>query len=82
MMKIWIVLPALNESENLEDLHLQISSVMAAINANYRIIVVNDGSTDGTRVLLKGLKNLYPLTVIEHKRNRGLGESIETVLRR
>lgn len=75
-MKIWIVLPALNESENLEDLHLQISSVMAAINANYRIIVVNDGSTDGTRVLLKGLKNLYPLTVIDHKRNRGLGESI------
>ena len=69
-------MPALNESENLEELISQISSVMSSIFANYSIIVINDGSTDGTRALLKGLKNLYPLLVIEHKRNRGLGETI------
>ena len=81
-MKLWILLPALNESENLEELISQISSVMSAIFANYSIIVINDGSTDGTKALLKGLKNLYPLLVIEHKRNRGLGETIRDGLKR
>ena len=54
MMKLWILLPALNESENLEELISQISSVMSAIFANYSIIVINDGSTR-TKALLKDL---------------------------
>jgi glycosyltransferase involved in cell wall biosynthesis len=47
--------------------------------SNAEIIVVEDGSTDGTRELLKDIAGI---PVIYHERNRGYGASIKSALRK
>jgi len=41
------------------------------------IVVVDDGSTDDTRVILRGIESI---TLIEHERNRGKGAAVRTAL--
>ena len=41
----------------------------------YQIIVTDDGSTDSTNQLLKKASHAYPLHLITHPLNRGLGET-------
>ena len=42
---------------------------------DYRIVVVDDGSQDCTAQCLAGLQTEYPLDVLTHSINRGLGET-------
>jgi glycosyltransferase involved in cell wall biosynthesis len=37
------------------------------------LIVVDDGSTDGTRELLRGLEESLPIRVLDYDRNQGKG---------
>jgi dolichol-phosphate mannosyltransferase len=48
---------------------------MTAHGYDYRIVVVDDGSRDRTPDILEELRLSYPLDVITHKFNRGLGET-------
>lgn len=54
--KISVVIPAYNEAENLFHLYLEIKEVMKGITDDYEIIIVNDGSSDGTE---KAIENLF-----------------------
>jgi glycosyltransferase involved in cell wall biosynthesis len=45
-----------------------------------QIIVVDDGSTDGTTELLKQLAECSPIEALFHERNRGKGRAIRTAL--
>jgi dolichol-phosphate mannosyltransferase len=73
---IYIVLPAYHEEVGLEPLVQKIAQTMATIDAEYQIVVVNDGSLDKTGEILTRLVTQYPIHVITHRRNRGLGETI------
>jgi len=42
---------------------------------DYHIIVCDDGSNDKTPVMLKEYSTVYPMTIITHRLNRGLGET-------
>ncbi|MDK2982082.1 MAG: dolichol-phosphate mannosyltransferase [Chloroflexota bacterium] len=70
---IWILLPAYNEETDLPNLLVKIKDVMAG--QEYRLVVVNDGSTDSTANILEKSKNDLNLVVLEHPINRGLGET-------
>jgi len=48
----------------------------AELHFDYQIIVVNDGSKDQTGEILANLISQYPIHVITHRFNRGLGETI------
>lgn len=72
---IYIILPAYNESESIGTLLMKIKRTMEG-KYNYKVIVIDDGSTDGTGKILSRFKNKIPLTIIRHRYNRGLGESI------
>jgi dolichol-phosphate mannosyltransferase len=72
---IYILLPAYNEELALEPMMKKIESVMREMRSPYRVVVVNDGSRDGTARILKELSERYVIDVITHKYNRGLGET-------
>ena len=72
---IYVLLPAYNEEDALQPLAEKIESVMRQLDADYEIIVVNDGSRDRTADILEELSARYPIHVITHKINRGLGET-------
>ncbi len=72
---IWILLPAFNEEDSLPRLLPKIASVMKKHHEAYRIVVVDDGSTDQTAEFLKEYEITLPLSTITHLVNRGLGET-------
>ena len=74
-MTTWILLPAYNEVESLPPLLPKIKAVFEETGQPYRIVVVEDGSSDGTYERLLELQETYPLDIVRHAINRGLGET-------
>lgn len=72
---IWILLPAYNEAKSLPILLPKIDQTLREHHQQYRIVVVDDGSSDQTPVLLDRYIETLPLVVIRHPLNRGLGET-------
>ena len=72
---LYITLPAYNEEKSLPTLFPKINKTMNELDWQYRIIVCDDGSKDGTRELLADYAQSLPLDIIYHKINRGLGET-------
>ncbi|HEY7568541.1 MAG TPA: glycosyltransferase [Gemmatimonadaceae bacterium] len=72
---IFVLLPAYNEEDALEPLAEKIDAVMRRLDADYEIVVVNDGSRDRTAAICAELAGRYPLRIITHRINRGLGET-------
>jgi glycosyltransferase involved in cell wall biosynthesis len=75
-----IVIPCYNEFEGIAGTILKIRAAMPA-GTLYRLIVVNDGSTDGTKNLLETLLSDGDLHIIEHPRNRGYGAALKSGIR-
>jgi len=69
-----VVIPCFNEAATILDL---LERVRSAPVASKQIIVVDDGSSDGTRELLQRLQ-ADDLTVLLHERNRGKGAALAT----
>jgi len=71
-MDVSIVIPAYNERESLPELLEKTTRVLEKLKLSYEIIVVDDGSRDGTFDVLKELKQQYPvLRAIQFRRNYG-----------
>ncbi len=73
---IYILLPAYNEEDALRPLAAKIDGTMRELGSQYQIVVVNDGSRDRTGEIALELSTSYPIHVITHRYNRGLGETI------
>jgi glycosyltransferase involved in cell wall biosynthesis len=72
MIDISVVIPAFNEEDSLPELLKQVSAVIHSLNMKYELIVVDDGSSDGTMEKLKSLKPKYPsMRVISFRKNYG-----------
>ena len=70
--EISVVIPVLNEAPNLEALYQQFSSALQTTGRPYEIIVVDDGSTDGSFEVLRKLQADDPrVRVIRFRRNFG-----------
>ena len=54
-MDLSIVIPLYNEEENVQPLHAQLKAALEAVGREYQIIIVDDGSTDGSFEVLKRL---------------------------
>jgi dolichol-phosphate mannosyltransferase len=54
-MRLSIVLPLFNESENLGQLHARLTATLERIGCDYELIFVNDGSTDESLPILEQL---------------------------
>lgn len=80
-MKVWILLPAYNEARNLPFLLEDLGEVLGSIGVQYRVLVVDDGSLDGTRESATTFATRLPVELVVHDRNLGLARAIETGLR-
>lgn len=72
---ISLVIPAFNEEKTIAAVVQDIYQYITAKQLKAEIIVVNDGSKDGTREVLRGIPFI---TFLEHKINRGYGASLKT----
>lgn len=81
-MKILVVLPAFNEEESLPNLLSRFESTAQQKDIQFEIYVVNDGSTDNTKELVLSRKSSLSITLLDHEVNRGLGQAVQTGLRK
>lgn len=54
-MLLSIVVPCYNEEAGLAELHRRLTDVCATLDADYEIVLVNDGSRDGTEAAIRRL---------------------------
>ncbi len=71
-MLLSVLIPAYNEINNIQNILNKIGEV----DIPMEIIVVDDGSTDGTRELLNTLKS-DKIKVVFHEKNQGKGGAIQ-----
>ncbi|MFP6574336.1 MAG: glycosyltransferase family 2 protein [Pirellulaceae bacterium] len=69
-----VVIPVYNEVATLE----QVIQRVRDTGLNQQIILVDDGSTDGTRELLDGLRDQEDLKILFHESNQGKGAALIT----
>jgi dolichol-phosphate mannosyltransferase len=74
-----LVLPIFNEDLNLARLLDRIDASLRG-ERPYRIVAVDDGSTDRTSQVLEAYGSRVPLHIVRHAVNRGLGAAVRTGL--
>ena len=79
-MKAIVTLPAYNEARNLPRLLDRIETALDGAGLAYHVIVVDDGSTDGTGDILTKRAERREFTVVRHPVNRGLGAALSSGL--
>ncbi len=82
MPQVILALPAYNEAEGLPGLLDAAVETFAGIKEfEPRILVVDDGSNDGTAEVVRKYQAPFPVEVVIHEQNRGLGGAIITSLK-
>lgn len=66
-MDVWVILPTYNERENLTAL---LERIFAQPIAHLSVLVVDDGSPDGTGALAEELRRVYPTLSILHRNGK------------
>ena len=76
---ISVVFPAYNDGGTIASMVAAAWIALQQVTQNFEIIVVNDGSTDYTSLMLEEISTRYPeLRVITHPTNNGYGAALRT----
>lgn len=78
---IYICIPAYNEAGTIGVLLWKIRQVMAGFPRDYAVLVLNDGSNDGTDEVLAPYARVLPLSVFHNRERKGYAASLERLLR-
>jgi len=81
-VKILFALPAYNEEAGLPKLLDAFHDQMIAMESSYQVVIVDDGSTDRTRDIVREWSQRMPIDLVHHEKNAGLGKTIQDVLYR
>ena len=78
---VWVVLPAYNEASNIGPLIDRIAAALAS--RSYEVVVVDDGSVDGTAEAAReaAARHGCALTILRHPTNQGLAPTLRDGLR-
>lgn len=73
-MNLSVIIPVYNEKNTVRELVRRVQ----AMNLAYEIVIVDDGSKDGTREILSELDGKDKVRVILHPKNQGKGAAVRT----
>ncbi len=73
-MKLTVLIPIYNEIHTIREILKRVLATGLA----YEILLVDDGSVDGTRDVLKEYEGQEPFRVILHEKNQGKGAAVRT----
>jgi glycosyltransferase involved in cell wall biosynthesis len=85
-MKLSVVIPVYNEWLTIDEVLARVRRFAGPAAAGspaadtWEMVIVDDGSTDGTREYLKSLPEAEDTVVVFHERNRGKGAAVRTGL--
>ena len=80
-LKVSVLVPVYNERFLVAASLRRVLAVRDPSISELEVIVVDDGSTDGTREVLRGLAREHPaIRYIEHERNLGKGAALRTAI--
>jgi glycosyltransferase involved in cell wall biosynthesis len=76
-VEISVVVPVYNEEESLPILVPKLQEVLKGLHKTYEVIFVDDGSSDGSRGVLREMAKRYPsIRILRFKANRGLSAAL------
>jgi glycosyltransferase involved in cell wall biosynthesis len=76
---ISIFFPAFNDEGTIAGLVRNALDLLPSLTGDYQVLVINDGSTDGTAAIIDELAATHPqVRAIHHDRNRGYGGALQT----
>ena len=78
---IYVTLPVHNEEHTIGVLMWKIRKEFAELGRDFRILVVDDASTDGTADVLEPYRRVLPLTVFRNATRQGYAASLERLIR-
>lgn len=79
MVSLSFVIPAYNEEPNVGEALRRASAVVAGLNLDYEILLVNDGSRDRTGEIARSMSGEIPnLRVVDNNPNRGYGGALKS----
>ncbi|MBT3337150.1 MAG: glycosyltransferase family 2 protein [Anaerolineae bacterium] len=73
-MNLSVIIPVYNEVQNVREILKRVQATGLA----WEILIVDDGSTDGTRDILKELDGTDQIRVVLHEKNQGKGAAVRT----
>ncbi len=74
-----VLVPAKDEAENLPEFLRQCAEAFPKVGAPTEVVIVDDGSRDGTPQVLAQLQVQYPfLRVVTHRRQRGIADALRS----
>jgi len=72
-----VIIPVYNEEGNVRNIISKIKESFSSLNIkNYKIIIVEDGSTDNTKIILKSLQSDRRLKILNDKNRLGYTNSL------
>ena len=73
-MNLSVIIPVFNEVQNIREILKRVQ----ATGLPWEILILDDGSTDGTRDILKELDGTDNIRVVLHEKNQGKGAAVRT----
>jgi glycosyltransferase involved in cell wall biosynthesis len=78
-LDVSVLVPAKDEAENLPEFIQRCAQALGAAGFSFEVVVVNDGSRDGTERVLRDLERQYSfLEVVTHRRQRGIADALRS----
>ncbi|MBI5631745.1 MAG: glycosyltransferase family 2 protein [Elusimicrobia bacterium] len=73
-----VIIPCHNEEENIRRFETELCPSLQSLGMLYEVILVDDGSTDGSAEAMKVLSAYPSIKVLSHGSNRGMGAALRT----
>jgi len=76
MAQVSVIVPTLNEAGNIPELISRILNVRKIVPLDLEVIIVDDGSTDGTQECVRAWEPEHPVRLLSRKRKGGLAGAV------